>query len=300
MRWNEDIHRNFQAGYLRNINFSEYRAIGLPLAKALFRFLGKRFHFSRVQLFDLHTLAYEKLGLSRSYNTGQIKRALAHAIERLEKRGFIKPASRAERYQKIKAGCWQVRFEQCTDQASLPIVFSERNTIQGELMEVGISESTALKFSSQYPLEYLEQKLDEFKYLNMKGRAPTENAAGWLVKSIKENWESPSGYMTPAEREQELQDKQEQEKAKRKAAVAKRKRERNLEQIKEERERGIDGYLSSLSEEQKDRLTQEALGPNPNEIQLLMKGTTLRIHVAKLLEEQGAIPPEPMHEDAVG
>ena len=297
VRWNEDIHRNFQAGYLRNINFAEYRAIGLPLAKALFRFLGKRFYFSRYQHFDLHTLAYEKLGLSRSYNTGQIKRALAPAIERLEGRGFIKAASRAERYRKIKAGSWQVYFEKCTDQESFPLPVPQKTKLQSALIEEGITESTALKLSSQYPEEVLERKLDELRYLMLKGKAPTENPAGWLVTSIRENWESPSGYMTPEELDREFKAKEEEQKAKRESALAKRHKELEFQRIKEQRERGIEAYLISLSEEEQDRLTQDAMGPEPSEIQILMKGTTLRIHIGRILEEQGKIPPTPIQEE---
>ena len=52
-------------------------------------------------LFDLAEIAFERVGLSRSYaDAGKIKEKLQPAIDELEGKGFLRPLSRDERYVK--------------------------------------------------------------------------------------------------------------------------------------------------------------------------------------------------------
>jgi hypothetical protein len=60
--------------------------------------------------FDLQTLAFEHLGMSRNYDNTQIRRALQPAIEELEEIGFIEKAPAEKRYAKLGRGRWRVTF----------------------------------------------------------------------------------------------------------------------------------------------------------------------------------------------
>ena len=61
--------------------------------------------------FNVKELAWEHVGLSRSYDAANLKRKLRPAIIELEERNFLKPLVEGERFRKIRAGEWQVVFE---------------------------------------------------------------------------------------------------------------------------------------------------------------------------------------------
>ena len=73
--------------------------------------------------FDLQTLAFEHLGMSRNYDNTQIRRALNPAIEELETIGFIEKMPAENRYKKLGRGRWRVVF---TKQASAKRVEAQR------------------------------------------------------------------------------------------------------------------------------------------------------------------------------
>lgn len=293
VRWNQDIHRNFQAGYLRDINFLEYRELGIPLAKALYRFLGKHFYRSARLQYDLRTLAHEKLGLSRSYNIGQIKRALGPALERLEEINFIKPALRHERYQKIRAGEWRVILERATNQEVLPMEVQSVTEIESKLIEREVSPSAAAELVGKFPEEVISQKIDEFDFLIAKQKDRVSNKGGFLASSIREAWSSPAGYETPEERERREKEKEAKRKAKVEKLREKRRREAERKKIDDEREDAVNKYLAAISEEEHEALKLDVVGENPDDITRILSGSLVRIHVAEMLESQGKVPPLP-------
>ena len=293
IRWNEDIHRNFQAGYLRDINFTEYRLMGLPLAKALYRFLGKRFWRSSRLRFDLHVLAYEKLGLSRSYNTGQIKRALQDAINRLEERGFIRPATREERYQKVQKGVWNVYFEKLTPQQSLPMAVEPQSELEAKLIEREVSAGVASELVSKFPEDFIARKIDEFDHQLRTGTNEVLNKGGYLAKSIREQWASPTGYKSPEELLRERQANEKRQEAVRLREEQKKAAEAEYKRIRGIRDQSIDSYLKALDENEREELTAEVIGPDPDRISRSLSKGLVRCHVGEMLEQKGEIPPEP-------
>jgi hypothetical protein len=111
-RWSGFIYDSFQSGYLKKLNYRVYRELDQQAAKRLYRYLDKHFfepHRLRLD-FDLHTLAFEHLGMSRNYDTTQIRRALQPAVEELEGIGFIEKQSAEKRYKKLGRGRWRVSF----------------------------------------------------------------------------------------------------------------------------------------------------------------------------------------------
>ena len=111
-RWNAVLFESFQAGYLKRLDFETVRTLGTK-AKRLYRYLDKHFNppkYARL-VFDLRTLACERLGFSRDYDAVQIRRALQPAVEELEAQGFLLVEPVEERYRKISRGKWEVSFE---------------------------------------------------------------------------------------------------------------------------------------------------------------------------------------------
>ena len=111
-RWNGFLFDSFQSGYLKKLNYRIYRKLEQQAAKRLYRYLDKHFYEPhRVHLeFDLQMLAFEHLGMSRRYDSTQIRRALQPAIEELEGIGFIEQRPAESRYKRLARGRWQVEF----------------------------------------------------------------------------------------------------------------------------------------------------------------------------------------------
>jgi len=295
IQWNDHIHRNFQAGYLRDINFAEYRSIGLPLAKALYRFIGKHFYRNPRQKFDLKILAYEKLGLSRSNKIGQIKQALDPAIERLEKQGYIKAVPKSERYIKVSVGRWNVIFEKKTAQTNLPIEVPVMGVNEAKLVDIGVSKGVASQLVSAYPEELITQKIDEFNFLVGKGKGPNKNPGAWLAKSIKQSWDSPEGYKPEAEREAERLEQQQTLEFKKEKEIKQRQGRVEYMQISAIREEWVTQTYDSLSSQEIEDLTDQVLGEedrNSESAQILLK-PLIRAEIADRLEKEGKIPPLP-------
>ena len=87
--WNEVIFRSFKSGNLRTIDMRVFRQLEFAAAKRMYRFLDKRFYHKSRWEFDLTEFACEHIGVSRNYDTGQLKRRLQPAIEELEAVGFL-------------------------------------------------------------------------------------------------------------------------------------------------------------------------------------------------------------------
>lgn len=118
-RWNGYLFDSFRAGFLKKLDYGVYKGLDSQIAKRLYRYLDKQFYGpARQRLdFDLRVLACEHLGLSRNYDTAQIRRKLQPAIEELEAIGFLGILDAAERFRKIGWGKWKVTFGRKSSEA---------------------------------------------------------------------------------------------------------------------------------------------------------------------------------------
>jgi hypothetical protein len=108
--WNPVVFRSFQAGYLKQIDMDLFRRLRTPIAKRLYRILDKRFYHRDTWEFDLRELACEHVGMSRTYDNGQLKRKLRAAVAELEGHGFLEPADWPQRFRRVAPGQWTVSF----------------------------------------------------------------------------------------------------------------------------------------------------------------------------------------------
>lgn len=113
VRWTPHFQQSLSKGNLKKLDLELLFALRLPTAQRMYRFLDKRFyprHQPPAVEMDLLDFACGHIGLSRVDNIAELKRRLAPAVEELEAVGFIACAGMEERYHKIKAGVWRVRF----------------------------------------------------------------------------------------------------------------------------------------------------------------------------------------------
>jgi replication initiator protein A len=199
-RWNEVIFQSFQSGNLKQLDLEFYLSLRLPTTKRMFRFLDKRF-YRRARLdFDLRTLACEHIGMSRSYAPTELKRRLKPALEELEQRGFLEPLSPDERYSYVKRGCWRIILirgrDAGTQDGSWPA--QEGSELVEALKTRGVSAKAAAELVEAHPASRLQTKIEVFDWLIRNGdKRVGKNPAGYLVASIRSDYQPPGDYPAP-------------------------------------------------------------------------------------------------------
>ena len=164
-KWNSTFIESCQADNLRQLDLDEYFSLKSAIAKRLYRFLGKRFYLQRDWTFNLHEIAFDRVGLSRSYSDAyKIKEKLQPAIDELEAIGFLNPLRRDDRYTQIDRGQWTIRL---TRQSPTPasgagqaLVMPPQSThpsaepeppLVAELVHRGVTRTTAADLVRQHP-----------------------------------------------------------------------------------------------------------------------------------------------------
>jgi hypothetical protein len=259
--WNEVVHDSFQAGFLRDIDFQLCMRLEHPTALRIYRFLGKRFYVRPEWIFDLKEFAYEHVGLGRNYEGGtQISRKLLPAIAELETVGFLEPLPEAERFIK-KGRDWSIRFiQKQVANAALPASAKQAQpeppALVTELVSRGVTKGTAEELAHQHPAEFIQLKLDVFDWLVEKqDKRIAQNPAGYLVKSISDDYAAPKGFISKAEQQQRQEARQAKE---RKIAEDRRRQQEQDGREKAERQ-AIEAYWASLTPEQQAELDAASL-----------------------------------------
>lgn len=271
--WNEVFFRNFQSGYLKQLDWNLYCRMTNPVAKRLYRFLDKRFyHGNRVEI-DLQELSQRKVRLTENYNTAQMKRALLKGIEELEELWDLKPRTAAERFRKESQGKWIVIFERRTRRsqavvdspiklaiqaaAQLSVVRSEVDpqNLERELIKRGIGPATAEELSLSQPSNQIREMLELFDWYNSHGQP---RGPGFLIQSIK----NPSSITVPAGFESSTQSRlKKQSLAAQKLAESnvRTKRERVAVQQHMSRQQAFMAFWERMSPSDQDSFETEAL-----------------------------------------
>ncbi len=197
--WNEVVFRSFKSGYLKAINLGVFRQLEHAAAKRMYRFLDKRFYHKSRWEFSLVEFACEHIGLSRNYDTGQLKRRLQSAIDELEAVGFLERLTLSQRYVKISRGDWRIVF---IKKATPPIERPSPGhaSLTKRLAEFGVTPSVATELVGGYPAELIETQMEVLVRLQqVKERASIRNPAGYLVKSIREGFLPPQRMFPKSE-----------------------------------------------------------------------------------------------------
>ena len=88
--WSDVLFNSFHANYIKKIDLDLYFGLKSSVSRRLYRYLDKHTYRSNRVEKPLLTLAFEKLGLSRSYKyVSSIKQQLEPAFEELEEAGYL-------------------------------------------------------------------------------------------------------------------------------------------------------------------------------------------------------------------
>ncbi len=202
--------RSFQAGNLKSLDVDFFLSLTTPLCRRIFRYLDKkRYGGRRTFEIGLHRLAFERLGLSRTYTTpAQIKRRLDPAHKELIERGFLAKAE----YGTMADGNPKVvyTFAQPTLELSIADPMAQR------LEEIGVSPGVARELSEEHDPEVI------LLWLEAVRRSDVEDRAAYLVKALREGWTVSEKVQKELFAETEEQRKEEGRKAAREAETARK------------------------------------------------------------------------------
>ena len=195
--WSESVFSSCQAGNLKRLDLNQYFSLQRPAARQLLRFLDKRFYHSRHLEFPLRTLACEHIGLSRRYDTYDLKRKLQPAVEELEAIGFLQPVPASSRYRRQAKGEWNVVLDRTPDAGR-----QQHNVaLVHELTNRGIAAATASRLVRAFPAPRIEEKLRWHDQLRLAGdRRVARNPAGFLRAAIQRDFLIPQRDQSPASR----------------------------------------------------------------------------------------------------
>jgi hypothetical protein len=110
VRWSPQFQQSLASGNLKKLDLAKLFSLKLPSSQRMYRFLDKRFYQSPTVEMDLVDFACGHIGLNRVGNIAELKRRLLPAIRELESIGFLHDAKAEERFIKVRAGVWRVRF----------------------------------------------------------------------------------------------------------------------------------------------------------------------------------------------
>jgi hypothetical protein len=91
--WSEMLFDSFKVGFIKKLDLNLYFELNSSVSRRLYRYLDKHFYYRNIIERPLLVLAFEKLGLSRSYKyVSSVRQQLDPAIEELIKCGFLERA----------------------------------------------------------------------------------------------------------------------------------------------------------------------------------------------------------------
>jgi len=187
--WNQVIFRSMQAGNIKQLDTAFFFSLRHNVSRRLFRYLDKKRYDGKPNYrIRLKKLAFEKLGMSRSYYPSQIKRELERAHEELGSLGFLADV----RYEKTAGNPDEMvvysftrRKHRVTSEPPSP---DHARELAEMLAEVGVTPSVARKLVEQFG----DEARIQLQYLPYRG---AQDPAAVIVEAIKGSWEPPASYL---------------------------------------------------------------------------------------------------------
>jgi hypothetical protein len=120
-----------------------------------------------------------------------------------------------------------------------------------ELTRRGVTGKTAADLVKRHPAEAIAAKIEEFDFLvGKRDRKVSRSPAGYLVKSIDDNYAPPKGFVSAAERQEQAQARQSRERQ----AAEDRRRKQQRDAAEKAETKAIADYWESLTPERRAEL----------------------------------------------
>jgi hypothetical protein len=298
---------NINANYTKPIDWNYYRSLETPIAQRLYELLSVKFFGLIMRKGKFIAYKYsticDLLPTNRQKYLSFAKRSLEQAHKKLEETAFLEhwdwaelpqrekdwlikyyPGKRAKaEIERYKAGD-QLEFEllsrseeEVTEEEK--VLSAEEFGIVEQLTQRGMTQTTASELTRTHPTSQIQEQIAIFDWLmENKNSLVKKNPAGFLRKSIEENYQPPEEYSSRHEREAK---RLEEEKIKAQKQAEEEKIERELARIKARKE--------SLSHEERAKLREKAVDEIRNSGQFKQEFITERLIEVKeneILREQ--------------
>ncbi len=249
--WGDFMWKSFQAGNLKELDFDFWLSLKSPVAKRLYRLLDKRFYNRETVTFDLHRLAWDKVGLSRKMHTGQIKEKLKPAHEELNERGVCQT-----KYVRQGRGKWEVVYGNLQNGAELSDGKGAQKQIVTALKERGVRNGRELVL--KYPTDRILAAMENFDDRIEHGE---ELGPGWLGKAIVQNegFAFRKGYQSEEAKAAKRAEKQELAEAEKKRVAAEKLAEKEAAKLQVAKRKTFAKRIDTYSPAELEELETEAI-----------------------------------------
>jgi hypothetical protein len=272
---------NINARYVKPIDWKYYKSLKTPIAQRLYEILSVKFYGvimrgDRCVSYRYSTLC-DLLPITRQHYRSLALRIMDPAHEKLKDSTFLGnyeweelslsngdndwliryyPGKRAKEEITRFGGAVQLELELSSSHeepfTSIPYDLDTptiENNTTAQLTQRGITESVAENLISSYPSDQIQKQIKIFDYLvKIKSQLVAKNPAGFLRKSIEENYQPPAEYNRRQEKEITEQ-KRTQERIEKEAEQAR------FDEIQHQ----VDEYRNQLGEQERQLLRQEAM-----------------------------------------
>jgi plasmid replication initiation protein len=179
IRWNKTIFASFLAGYVKRVDLGTYLRLQSAVSRRLYRYLDKKRYDGKGRFqISMTKLAFEKLGMSRTYFPSHIRAELARAHEELLRNGFLR----------------SVDYEAAVNSRETVVVYRfgravqppvEHEEIVRKLIDLGVAEPVAVELALADPAGVEEQ-------LGYLPHRAARDPAALIVTAVREQWPAPA------------------------------------------------------------------------------------------------------------
>jgi hypothetical protein len=194
----------------------------------------------------LRTFACEKIGLSRSYDTGQLKQRLQPALGELERIDFIAPVQ----YRKQRPKVWQIAITKASASEAVESPAGLDSPLVEELVKRGIAAAAATALVAKHPATTVREQLRYFDWLvTRKDKRISKNPPGFLLAAIRNNYQPSKEFFQIIPTTKKLAG----------LSATKRSKGDNQPSASNAQRKAILEYLDKLPIEEMERLTERAV-----------------------------------------
>ncbi len=207
--WSEMLFDSFKAGYIKKLDLDLYFSLKSAVSRRLYRYLDKHFYYRSSLEMPLMVLAFEKVGLSRTYKyVSSVKQQLEPAAKELVEVQFLssyeflgRGEQTAVRFVSAKgstAGAYLAHHDGLSGKGSSAAQSSMHGeNITAELVRRGIAEAQAKKLMAARTPAECEKISAILRYYDhlvaTNDRRVSRNKAGFLYRAV----ETPYKFSIP-------------------------------------------------------------------------------------------------------
>lgn len=254
--WSETMKESFDAGYIRKLDLDEYLSLANPVARKLYRYLGKQFYYRTNLSINLRTLCCDKLGYRHGTELNELRRKVLPAIEQLESRGCY---GLSHQFNAGYGKC-EVVFTAKRKSSETPKESPAASPLVEHLVKHGVDRKDALSAAKRLTPERILADVEHVEHEAKAGRIKASKA-GMLAAMLKSDdaWPRPQGFVSSVDRKAaaEKAAKIQADRAKTAVAVEERKRE-----AEEREEAAFIEFMAEFSDDERLAFEQSALAEN--------------------------------------